>query len=505
MEAMNFEKSHIDPLFESLFERIYPARVSVHNDACEHCTVVKVDSANKHGILLEMVQALSDLDLLIPRSYICSDGGWFMDVFHVTDQCGKKITDESVVLCIKEVLCATRWKSKETVLLSPGKELVPAQVSTKGTALEITTFDKPGILSEVSAVLADLGCHVTSAVAWTHNARAACIIYVEEKNKGGPITDLACLTNIQVQMQNVVKAHHEIGEKWSVRLITQSTGEMHTERRLHQLMLGDVNYDTCQGCGGSVGGHFDEHANSFHGKNCYCTLVSIETCKEKGYSVVNVRSRDRPKLLFDTVCALTDMDYDVFHASIRSALSVAFQEYYIRHRDGNISISEDKRHRVVHCLIAAVERRASQASLLFATTVFIKQNLNPNYNGLQLNISATNRTGLLSDVTRVLRECGLSVSKVEVNLKGEKAIGTFYVRGASGQKVNYMEIVKMMKTEINATVQVATKLPNTSLPTTSTSRSTDNKIEERHAFFSIGGLIWSQIESLSSSFIPIRL
>ena len=39
----------------------------------------QVDSANKHGILLEVVQILTDLDLLILKSYICSDGGWFMD------------------------------------------------------------------------------------------------------------------------------------------------------------------------------------------------------------------------------------------------------------------------------------------------------------------------------------------------------------------------------------------------------------------------------------------
>lgn len=41
--------------------------------------LAQVDSANKHGILLEMVQILTDLDLVISKSYISSDGGWFMD------------------------------------------------------------------------------------------------------------------------------------------------------------------------------------------------------------------------------------------------------------------------------------------------------------------------------------------------------------------------------------------------------------------------------------------
>ena len=39
----------------------------------------QVDSANKHGILLEVVQVLTDLDLTIYKAYISSDGGWFMD------------------------------------------------------------------------------------------------------------------------------------------------------------------------------------------------------------------------------------------------------------------------------------------------------------------------------------------------------------------------------------------------------------------------------------------
>lgn len=40
---------------------------------------MQVDSANKHGILLEVVQVLTDLNLTITKAYISSDGGWFMD------------------------------------------------------------------------------------------------------------------------------------------------------------------------------------------------------------------------------------------------------------------------------------------------------------------------------------------------------------------------------------------------------------------------------------------
>jgi len=38
-----------------------------------------VDSANKYGVLLEVVQVLTDLKLIVKKAYISSDGGWFMD------------------------------------------------------------------------------------------------------------------------------------------------------------------------------------------------------------------------------------------------------------------------------------------------------------------------------------------------------------------------------------------------------------------------------------------
>lgn len=44
-----------------------------------HFLFMKVDSANKHGILLEVVQVLTDLNLIITKAYISSDGNWFMD------------------------------------------------------------------------------------------------------------------------------------------------------------------------------------------------------------------------------------------------------------------------------------------------------------------------------------------------------------------------------------------------------------------------------------------
>lgn len=88
---------YFDPEYESLSIRINPPRASVDNSSRPECTVVKVDSVNKPGILLEVVQVLSDLDLIITKAYVSSDGGWFMDVFHVIDQQGQKITDGKTI------------------------------------------------------------------------------------------------------------------------------------------------------------------------------------------------------------------------------------------------------------------------------------------------------------------------------------------------------------------------------------------------------------------------
>lgn len=93
---------------------------------------LQVNSSKNHGILLKVVQVITDLNLIIKKAYIASDGGWFMDgsvfllhnlvhslsnfyylerhvlicslsVFNVTDQGGSKITDQEVLDYIKNV------------------------------------------------------------------------------------------------------------------------------------------------------------------------------------------------------------------------------------------------------------------------------------------------------------------------------------------------------------------------------------------------------------------
>ncbi|KAK7263268.1 hypothetical protein RJT34_30855 [Clitoria ternatea] len=465
--------SHIDREIESLIERIHPPRVCIDNDCCRDSTVVKIDSANRHGVLLEMVQVLTDLDLLISKSYICSDGGWLMDVFHVTDQVGNKLTDKSLVHYIQQTLCEAR-SGKE---ISSDIELQTCKgpsSSAVNLAIEVTATDRPGLFSEISAVLLGLGFDVVSTTAWTHNDKAACVIHLEDAS----INDAERLAHVQVQLENVVGAHGGNAERARrVNLRSFGAGRNHTERRLHQLMYADGDYESCRTC------HGDKSEE--HKKGCDGTHVSVGRYEEKGYWAVNVRSRDRPKLLFDTVCVLTDLHYEVFHAAVSSTSSIADQEYFVKPMSGSNLDNEIERRKLTLCLIAAVERRVSH--------------------GLKVDIRTQNRRGLLSKMTRVIRENGLSIARVELGVEGEIAVGSLYVTDCSGQDVN-PNIAALLRSETGGSIVASYSSPYRTPIPLSSSR-TMHEAKSSTGFrptFSLGSMLWSQLERLSNNFGSIR-
>ncbi|PON79767.1 ACT domain containing protein [Parasponia andersonii] len=380
----------MDDEYEKFIRRMNPPRVVIDNNSCKNATVIRVDSANEHGILLEVVQILTDLNLIITKAYISSDGCWFMDVFNVTDQDGNKVTDEGVLDYIQKSL------GPESCFISSVRS-VGVTPSMDHTAIELTGSDRPGLLSEVSAVLTHLKCNVVSAEVWTHNTRAAAVMHVTDEETGSAISDPDRLSRIKELLCNVLKGSNKSrGAKTVV-----SHGVTHTDRRLHQMMFADRDYER------SDEDVLDEKQRP---------SVSVVNWYDKDYSVVTIRSKDRPKLLFDTVCTLTDMKYVVFHANIDAEGPECYQEYFIRHVDGSPVKSDAERQRVMQCLEAAIERRVSE--------------------GLKLELCTTDRVGLLSDVTRIFRENSLTVTRAEVTTKGGKAMNTFYVGDASGYPVD---------------------------------------------------------------------
>ena len=188
------------------------------------------------------------------------------------------------------------------------------------TAIELTGADRPGLFSEISAALADLHCNIVEAHAWTHNARLACVAYISDQSTDAAIGDPCRLATIEGHLTTVIRATTNpkglVGATNHPDVKTSEflggEGTMTTvERRLHQLMLSVRDFE----------------APSTKDVNGRKRMVNIERCDEKGYSIVSIECEDRPRLMFDTVCTLTDMQYVIFHASISSHAGYAFQVY----------------------------------------------------------------------------------------------------------------------------------------------------------------------------------
>ncbi|KAJ1270701.1 hypothetical protein BS78_06G071900 [Paspalum vaginatum] len=394
--------------YAKLVRGMNPPRVVIDNDASDDATVIRVDSVNSHGTLLAVVQVIADLNLVIRKAYFSSDGSWFMDVFNVTDRDGNKVLDASTISYIQKTLEADDWyypEARNTVGIVPSEDY---------TSIELTGTDRPGLLSEVCAVLGAMGCAVHSAELWTHNTRVAAVVHVADAEAGGAIEDAARIADISARLGNVLRGQSD------VRAGGGAAGS-HKERRLHQMMFDD------RGGGG--------HASAAAAAGPARTEVSVTACAERGYTAVVVRCRDRPKLLFDTVCTITDMEYVVHHGTVSAEPGGgAYQEYYIRHVDGHAVRSEDERQRLVQCLEAAIERRTAE--------------------GLELEVRSGDRAGLLSNITRIFRENGLTIRRAEISSSGGEAVDTFYLSDPQGHPVEAKTIEAIRAQIGEATLRV---------------------------------------------------
>eukprot|EP00475_Leptophrys_vorax_P016156 TRINITY_DN22604_c0_g1_i1.p1 TRINITY_DN22604_c0_g1~~TRINITY_DN22604_c0_g1_i1.p1 ORF type:complete len:467 (+),score=25.74 TRINITY_DN22604_c0_g1_i1:196-1596(+) len=423
--------------FETASLKINPPRVVFDNNSDPVSTLVKVDSANKQGCLLQVVQLLTDLDLIVSKAYISSDGGWFVDVFHVVDQLGRKVTDKNLISFIQKSLGATNEQPVMEVKTCLGKPVADV-MNFEHTAIELTGFDRPGLLCEISDVLSKLGCNVVGAEVWTHNHRVAVVLHITNAAYGGPVSDPAALADMQNLLCTITESNNV-----KIESRTTSLGEAQTDRRLHQLLFTGRDYEVRSG-GSELGeGAFEKMQLS----------VSISNSPESKYTIIKLRCQDRPKLLFDTVCTLTDMQYIIHHATIESADEVAFQEYFIRTLDGHMLDTEAERDRVVKCLEAAILRRSPE--------------------GVCLDLCTGDRIGLLSDVTRVFKDHNLSITAANICTRWGKAINEFYVTDSSKRPVDF-SIIEAIRKEIGPTILTVRNTPpvllSSSPPEESTSK-----------------------------------
>ncbi|XP_074585721.1 ACT domain-containing protein ACR8-like [Curcuma longa] len=371
--------------YEKLVIGMNNPRVVIDNVVCGTATIVKVDSSSsKHGALMEVVQVIADLNLSVKKAYFSYDGRWFMDVFHITDRFGRKLTDENVLSCLEQSFDTGNAESR-------GSHDGPKKL----TVLELIGNDRPGLLSEVFAVLADHNCGVVEATVWVRHGRIACCLTVNDALSGESEADAQRLRRVESPLRRVLEG--DLDDARCSTAVISPAAIASADRRLHQLLLADRDYERGSPAAASA------------------ISISIQSWAERGYSVVSVQCLERPKLLFDVLCALTDMEYVVFHGAVDTAGYSAHQEFYIRHHDGTPIGSEEERQRVVRSLQASIERRASP--------------------GTRLELRTPDQPGLLADVTRTLRENGLLVTRAEVSTKGDEVSNVFYVTGASGKPV----------------------------------------------------------------------
>ncbi|KQK22576.1 ACT domain-containing protein ACR8 [Brachypodium distachyon] len=386
------ERFHPSEVYEHFVRHMNTPRVVVDNGVCETATLVQVHSARKNGVLLEAVAALSDHGVCVRKGYISSDDGrWFMDVFHVTDAAGRKVADADKLLARLESSLAAAAATADALPRPAGCDSSPAQ--NEGLSLlELIGVDRPGLLSEVFAVLHDLRCSIVDAKAWTHGGRVAALVFVRDEDTGAPIDDAARTRRIESRLRYVLRG----GARGARTILVDAAAVGNLDRRLHQLLNEDREAD---------GRPAADRPTT--------TAVAVQEWGERGYSVVTVSCRDRPKLLFDVVCTLTDLDYVVYHGTFDTDGDHAQQEFYIRRLDGQPISSAAERQRVIQRLQAAIERRASE--------------------GVRLELSIKDRRGLLAYVTRVFRENSLSVTHAEITTRGDKALNVFHVTDVAGR------------------------------------------------------------------------
>ncbi|KAF8072682.1 TTC21B [Scenedesmus sp. PABB004] len=198
--------------YEALVSRLVPPQIRIDQEAYDDATLLVLDSVNRPGTLVEVVQCLTELGLNVKRARISSDGGWFVDEFLVSETPRGRVTDPKKLDAIKSVLAL------------PGDTGEPAELNT---VFQVAGPETPGLLAELAELLAHNGLQIRSVCAWTFNRRAAAVIGVTER--GAPCGDSVKLQRLRSMLRDLIRGDAAVSVD----------GPVHHERRLHQLLLAD--------------------------------------------------------------------------------------------------------------------------------------------------------------------------------------------------------------------------------------------------------------------------
>jgi len=161
--------------YETLELRLHPPNVLVDNETYDDMTVVTIDSANRPGTLIEVVQTLTELNLSIRKARISSDGGWFVDEFFVSETPRGKVTDARKLNLIRQVL---NVQQTDTPGANQGKD-----DHSMCAVFEIAGRDQKGLLASVMELLAQNACEAQSAAVWTYHNQVALVISVIDSHE----------------------------------------------------------------------------------------------------------------------------------------------------------------------------------------------------------------------------------------------------------------------------------------------------------------------------------
>ncbi|KAL4438995.1 hypothetical protein ABPG77_006932 [Micractinium sp. CCAP 211/92] len=471
--------------------RVHPPSIEIDNHAHDKWTVVTIDSANRPGSLIYMVQHFTELDLRISSARISSDGGWFVDVFHLSEANGEKIRNPKKLQSIKQMLNV--YMQQEEDLLLNGDETDDMNF-VETTVFELAGPDRPGLLSEVTHLLTHNGCNVRSAAVWTYRGRVAFVLSITEK--GMPVVDGIKLQRLRQLVLGIMtrRPHTSSGALAAMAggpgglggvivNIRKVRGEIHHDRRLHQLMLQEEVNQWSQGerlrtvdeeaptdadeqqaaaaattaplhdrpqsqqSMGSDGSGPSDSALSMHAEAALLAdgfaakigslsdgaaaakpstalrspkhdrpQIDIDYSSDCDYWIISIKCRDRTKLLFDTVCTLADLSYDIYHATIdvNEEDGSAQQEFYVRPRSGDSGFHRPQAEMLRAMLESSIQRRFPK--------------------GLKVHVHSLDRFGCLAALTRVLHQTGLSITRAKVRTyASSRSSGhTFYVMDADG-------------------------------------------------------------------------
>eukprot|EP00803_Ostreobium_quekettii_P006556 evm.model.scf_1561.5 EVM.evm.TU.scf_1561.5 scf_1561:27803-29956(-) len=200
----------------------------------------------------------------------------------------------------------------------------------------------------------------------------------------------------------------------------QVKGLVHHERRLHRILLQEVDLQWRQ-----LQDQRDDDTSAdsmSNGTSPSCSegpcssspQVTIKDWPRLSYWRVSIHCSDRPKLFFDTLCTLADLDYDVYHASATTTESTAFQDFYIRPRFGDIKYHQGRADHLKYMLESSIQRRFPRGQKVFVHTA--------------------DTIGLLANLCTVLYESGIHVTRAKVQASQDAKVctHTFYVIDSNG-------------------------------------------------------------------------